>query len=172
MGSSASKGARAATRKYPTTPSLAASQTKPQPPPPAQPPRPAEEGRGEEIDRDGRDPDFARFLRSIGPVQPNPTLSPSSQAGPHGKAFDPMSNPAVVMLKARARIQQEAEEEQQQTEQGHGQGRKYLVAEELRQMLVLRDVHRKSAAEIERTMGLKTGVVDKLGGNIVQLAQL
>ncbi|CAK7208415.1 hypothetical protein SBRCBS47491_000084 [Sporothrix bragantina] len=106
MGSAASKTARAApTRKYPTRAagaSPAQTQTRTRPPraapapseapsqaQPPRPPRPREaepvpEPESEQIDgaADVKDDDFADRLRQMGIVQPNPTYSPSSTAGP------------------------------------------------------------------------------------------
>ncbi|KAG8624942.1 hypothetical protein KVT40_006693 [Elsinoe batatas] len=86
MGSSSSKAARAAgssARKYPSTnlpsgppPPAAANH---QPCPTVHPEPSATSSRSEAINLDASDPDFARSLRSLGAVQPNPTLSPSSK---------------------------------------------------------------------------------------------
>jgi hypothetical protein len=42
-------------------------------------------------------------------------------------------------------------------------GRSFLDVVTIRQVLMMRDEQRKDAAEIERTLGLKKGVVGKLG---------
>jgi len=197
MGSSASKASRtagAAARKYPTrTPPPPPPQSRttnaPPPPPPAphgQPgptvrPQPqATSSRDEAINLDASDPDFARSLRSIGPVQPNPTLSPTS-AFPHPsnpnppgrpRASDPRKNPAIAVLESRAQLQEEADREFQQAGRRGHEGRQFLDVFLIRQILVMRDEKGKSAAEIERSLGLKKGVVDRLGSQgIVALAQ-
>ncbi|CAK7220771.1 hypothetical protein SCUCBS95973_004275 [Sporothrix curviconia] len=112
MGSATSKTARAApTRKYPTraagaSPAQAQARTRPpgapiasNVPPKAQPPRPPrprkpepaaveepqrelEQTEATEAAADVKDNDFADRLRQMGIVQPNPTFSPSSTAGP------------------------------------------------------------------------------------------
>ncbi|PNS21964.1 hypothetical protein CAC42_562 [Sphaceloma murrayae] len=94
MGSSASKATRAAgtaTRKYPSRPSPSSATTNApnRPPPPAgathqpgptvYPESQATDTRTEAVNLDASDPDFARSLRSLGAVQPNPTLSTSSR---------------------------------------------------------------------------------------------
>ena len=136
MGASASKASRAAgtaARKYPTRPGAASTTTPtnapPQPPPAAnhtpgptvRPQAHATGSRDEAINLDASDPDFARSLRSLGPVQPNPTLSPSSAFGNHGQdprsppiGPDPKRNPAIAVLEARSRLQDQAELEFQQ----------------------------------------------------------
>ncbi|KAK5126684.1 hypothetical protein LTR85_009618 [Meristemomyces frigidus] len=197
MGSSASKASRtagAAARKYPTRPPPTSQTTSNAPPPP--PPAPnhqsgptvrpqarASGSRDEAINLDASDPDFARSLRSIGPVQPNPTLSPSS-AFPHPNNAnnpaqasrptgpDPRRNPAIMVLDARSRLQGEADIEFQGAARRGHDGRQFLDVYMIRQILVQRDEKGKSAADIERSMGLKKGVVDRLGAKgVVGLAQ-
>ncbi|KAK6390799.1 hypothetical protein LTR65_005403 [Meristemomyces frigidus] len=196
MGSSASKASRtagAAARKYPSRPPRTSQATSnaPPPPPPAanhqpgptvRPQARASASRDEAINLDASDPDFARSLRSIGPVQPNPTLSPSS-AFPHPNnpnspaqasrpaGPDPRRNPAIMVLDARSRLQAAADIEFQGAARSGGDGRQFLDVYMIRQILVQRDEKGKSAAEIERSMGLKKGVVDRLGANgVVGLA--
>ncbi|KAF4549696.1 Hypothetical protein D9617_20g027520 [Elsinoe fawcettii] len=91
MGSSSSKAARAAgsaARKYPARPSPTTNMPASGPPPVAENHQPgptvhpqtqATPTRNEAINLDSSDPDFARSLRSLGAVQPNPTMSPSSK---------------------------------------------------------------------------------------------
>ncbi|KAJ4358584.1 uncharacterized protein N0V89_003168 [Didymosphaeria variabile] len=99
MGSSASKGARAAgastVRKYPSRPAPSTTRA-PAPAPPTHsghvgptvhPPPQASETKTEAIDLDARDPQFASRLSSIGAVQPNPHFSHSSTS-----SFDPQRN--------------------------------------------------------------------------------
>lgn len=133
-------------------------------------PRAAAE-RSEEINTDASDPDFARSLRSLGPVQPNPTLSPTSafRAGQQGAVAappvgpDPRDNPALAVLDARAKLQDQAEKEFIEAgRRGHA-GRQFLDVYTIRQMLVMRDERGISAGQIEKTMGLKQGSVEKLG---------
>ncbi|KAF2172198.1 hypothetical protein M409DRAFT_17438 [Zasmidium cellare ATCC 36951] len=191
MGSSASKASRAAgsaARQYPKraantqTPMTNAT---PRPPPPAphnEPgpsvkPQPSASGnRSEAINLDASDPDFAQSLRTIGPVQPNPTLSPTSAFNPgqeiRSTAPNPRSNPALAVLDARSRLADEAESEFMEAGRRGHEGRQFLDVYQIRQILTLRDQRGKSSAEIERRLGLKNGVVERLGAaGVVELAQ-
>ncbi|CAN9174333.1 unnamed protein product [Alternaria alternata] len=99
MGSSASKGAKAAgsaARQYPTRAPTSTTQRAPAPSAPAQAPtrgptvHPEVKATGEKTEavlQDARDPAFASRLSSLGAVQPNPHYSPSSQS-----QFDPRRN--------------------------------------------------------------------------------
>jgi hypothetical protein len=191
-GSKATRAAGAASRQYPKGPkgprpptstpqSNPTAQTNPTtnaaPPSPPAPnhsagptvkPQPrAAATRSEAINLDASDPDFARSLRSLGPVQPNPTLSPSSAFGQPSSttgvaAPDPRKNPAIAVLHARARLQEKAEVEERL---GRGsKQREFLDVFEMRQALLMRDAQGKTPAQIERRLGLKEGVVARLGG--------
>ncbi|EME48361.1 hypothetical protein DOTSEDRAFT_161842 [Dothistroma septosporum NZE10] len=200
MGSSASKTAKvagSAARKYPNRPAgtsqtpTATSNQRPStnapPPTPLAPqsqpgprvkPRPYASGsRSEAIDLDASDPDFAQSLRSIGPVQPNPTLSPTSAfppqpSGARPNAPNPRTNPAITVLDSRARLQQAAEAEFEEAGiRGH-KGRQFLDVYQIRQILQLRDERGMNNGEIERRLGLKEGAVARLGpAGVVELAQ-
>ncbi|EME87244.1 uncharacterized protein MYCFIDRAFT_44464 [Pseudocercospora fijiensis CIRAD86] len=191
MGSSASKASRAAgsaARKYPTrtptqsppTSSASATTSKtttnaaPQPPPAAasQPgptvkPTPRASGsRDNAINLDASDPDFAQSLRSIGPVQPNPTLSPTSAFNPNQAARsgpDPRQNPAVLVLEARAKLQEKAEIEFMEAGRRAHTGREFLDVYQIRQILTMRDQQGRKDEDIERRLGLKKGAVSRLG---------
>lgn len=188
MGSSSSKAARAAgsaTRQYPTRPpptSQAAATGRPRPsapvagqggtPGPTVRPQPQASGeRSSEINLDASDPDFARSLRSLGPVQPNPTMSPTSAFNPADPAStskqpvgpDPRNNPALAVLDARAKLQDQAEREFLEAgRQGH-EGRQFLDVYTIRQMLVMRDERGSQAGSIEKALGLRQGAVQRLG---------
>jgi hypothetical protein len=122
------------------------------------------------INEDASDPDFARSLRSIGPVQPNPTLSPSSifpstgqpntnqRSGP-----DPRQNPALLVLERRALLQEQADREAIETGTKGHEGRQFLEMYLIKQILQARDQAGKTPGEIEGAMGLKAGVVARLG---------
>ncbi|KAK1077993.1 hypothetical protein LTR33_007611 [Friedmanniomyces endolithicus] len=198
MGSSASKASRAAgasSRKYPSrappTSSQPASRAPPPPPPaPSHQPGPtvnpqahASGTRDEAINLDASDPDFARSLRSLGAVQPNPTFSPSS-AFPHPgnpnnpshssrpSGPDPRTNPAIMVLDSRSRLQDAADLEFQSAGRRGHEGRQFLDVHMIRQILVERDVKGRSSAEMEKKMGLKKGVVERLGPRgVLGLAQ-
>ncbi|KKK23844.1 hypothetical protein ARAM_007706, partial [Aspergillus rambellii] len=110
------------------------------------------------IDLDGRDPDFAASLRSIGPVTPVPTFSHSSTFGQPppqlaGKTvFPPASNPALLVVTARHRITKEAEQEVEAVGRGSFVGREYLDAFTIRQILSMRDKQGLGPEEIERVL--------------------
>ncbi|RAL16000.1 uncharacterized protein BO97DRAFT_383925 [Aspergillus homomorphus CBS 101889] len=133
------------------------------------------------IDLDGRDPDFAASLRSIGPVTPNPTFSPSSTFSPSQRSFGaelgaatpnhqhpmtrfpPAPNPALLVVTARQRIAKAAEAEADEMGRQNFTGREFLDALTIRQVLAMRDRQGLPAGEIERVMRLKKGVVERLG---------
>lgn len=194
MGASSSKPARSAAqavsrRQYPkqpvspptsspAQPPPASKPTRQQPQPPRQPSRPPPAGptyhskeppsleRSSAIDLDGRDPDFAAQLRTIGPVTPNPTFSPSStfaRQQPAPTVFPPASNPALLVFSARQRLTKAAEQELEAMGRSGFQGREYLDALTIRQVLAMRDRQGLSAEEIERLLRLKSGVVGRLG---------
>ncbi|KAL9117091.1 MAG: hypothetical protein Q9187_006376 [Circinaria calcarea] len=182
MGSSSSKVAKTAVgatkRQYPQRipPNHASSPSNAPPPPASQgpivhPDTPASSARNE--DRDAADPDFARSLRSLGPVTPSPTLSNSSAfnptqastTSPHGPIFpDSASNPAIRVLTSRSNLSAAAEAEFNQTGRKGFKGREFLDVMMIRQVLMLRDERGVDEAEIERRLGLKEGVVKRLGG--------
>lgn len=151
------------------------------------------------INIDASDPDLAlnARLRTLGPVQPNPTQSNSSifnfqppSSTPRTSSADPSltssqfqpsasnpqqsiyptaptptqrSNPAVSLLTARYRLAEEAEREFARTGKSSAVGRQFLDVHTLRQILVLRDSEGVAEAAIERRLGLKEGVVARLG---------
>ncbi|KAL8807875.1 MAG: hypothetical protein Q9223_001926 [Gallowayella weberi] len=150
MGASSSKAARSVAsasghRKFPsrtpeTNPTANASSA---PPPPAgQPTAPgptvhpqtqAAGSRDESINLDASDPDFARSLRSLGPI-----------------------------LSRRSELANEAEAEFTRL-RGGGEGRKYLDVVKIKEVLTLRDGRGMPEAEIEERLGLRKGVVGRLG---------
>ncbi|QIW97813.1 hypothetical protein AMS68_003331 [Peltaster fructicola] len=176
MGGSASKtsqAAGAAARQYPTRSAQAfnaanasrsnAPQPVAQPGPTVKPPPRASTTRDAGINLDASDPDLARHLRSIGPVQPNPTLSQTSTFNPSSavpNALRPRTNPALLVLESRAKLQEQADKEFALAGKG---GREFLDAYTIRQILMLRDEQKKSAAQIEKSLSLKAGVIDRLG---------
>jgi hypothetical protein len=68
-----------------------------------------------------------------------------------------------MLLTARSRLAQEAEEEFENLGRKSSPGRSFLDVVTIRQVLMMRDEQRKGAEEIERTLGLRKGVVKKLG---------
>lgn len=176
MGASASKSAGAAARQYPkrppptsspsTTTHNALPATSAQAGPVVRPPPRASTTRDAGINADASDPDLARHLRRIGPVQPNPTYSQTSTFDPASavqtQAPSLKANPAVLIFEARMRIQEQAEKEFARGVRD-GQGRQFLDPYTIRQILVQRDEQGKTATEIEKTLGLRAGVVARLG---------
>ncbi|PKX92922.1 uncharacterized protein P174DRAFT_452184 [Aspergillus novofumigatus IBT 16806] len=173
MGSSASKPARSAAsavsrRQYPKQPS-AASRTAPQVPPrepnlsqplqaqsqaPSLPKEQASTTKSAVIDLDGRDPDFAASLRSIGPSPP--TL-------PSRPVFPTAANPALLVLTARQTAAKAAQEEAEQIGRPGFAGREFVDAWTIRQALTMRDRQGLSLGEIEGMLKLKKGVLGRLG---------
>jgi len=104
------------------------------------------------------------FPQSSNPNNASQTIRPS--------APNPRSNPAIAVLESRSKLQDEAELEFLEAgKRGHG-GRQFLDIYTVRQMLVLRDEKRQSAAQIEKALGLKAGSVDRLGSpGVVGIAQ-
>jgi hypothetical protein len=98
---------------------------------------------------------FQDALKSIGPVNPGFQVSSSLS-----KFQDPKTSQSVRLLQARSQIAKEAEKELYGEA---GPGRQFLDSVTLRQLLVMRDRQGLSEEDIERDMGLKRGVVQRLG---------
>ena len=124
------------------------------------------------IDLDGRDPHFAASLRTIGPVTPAPTYSHSSTFNPSAATQPNQSqtvfpnasfNPALLAVNARQRITEAAEKEAEEFgRQNHG-GREFLDVLTIRQAISMRDKQGFSMRDIESTLRLKKGVMERLG---------
>lgn len=118
------------------------------------------------IDMDGRDPDFAASLRSIGPVNPSPTFSNSStfnRPGSMQTVFPHASNPALLVVTARQRLMEAAEKEAEHFGHAGHPGRTFLDALTIQQVLTMRDKQGMRHGDIERFLGLKKGVLERLG---------
>ncbi|EYE99754.1 uncharacterized protein EURHEDRAFT_407752 [Aspergillus ruber CBS 135680] len=122
------------------------------------------------IDIDGRDPDFAASLRHIGPVNPAPTFSPSSTFQPQPRTQpaqtifpQAFSNPSLLVFSAREKITKAAEKEAEQIGKPSFAGRQFLDGLTIRQVISMRDRQGLSAEEIEGTLRLGKGVVERLG---------
>ena len=76
---------------------------------------------------------------------------------------DPRANPAVQVMLARQQLASEAEREFAVAATSDDVGRTFLDVTTIRHVLVLRDEGRLSVSEIERHLGLKPGVVERLG---------
>ncbi|KAF2814609.1 uncharacterized protein BDZ99DRAFT_566575 [Mytilinidion resinicola] len=196
MGSSVSKGARAAgnaARKYPTRVTNATNTPSSAPPvapggrpgPTVHPTPQASQAKTEAINLDGQDPTFAAQLRSLGAVQPNPHYSSTSTSpldpqrsadtdytsqptSQYPSAYpDPSTNPALTVLAARTRLQELAEEELSQTGRRGFQGRSFVDVAAVRQAMML--VQRgETQSKAEETVGLKKGRLGALGRGIVE----
>jgi hypothetical protein len=123
------------------------------------------------IESDAFDPQLAAQLRSLGPVTPNPTQSNSSTFGPApvqsstgAPVFpNPASNPALQVIRARQELSEKAEREFEGLGRAGFPGREFLDVVQLRQVLMMRDQRKMGADEIEGRLGLKPGVVARLG---------
>ncbi|KZL80179.1 hypothetical protein CI238_08347 [Colletotrichum incanum] len=187
MGSSSSKAAQGTARKFPTRapgavpPTSAAGRAAPAPPP-SQPAQARSQAKAatsktDDITADSVNPDsvtaeFSSRLRQMGVVQPNPTFSPTSTAGPSPHA-DLIQNPGPLFpstsrnatlgtLEARRRFQKQADDEFDGLGRSNSEGREFLDLKTIVQMHLMRDKGH-SPAEIEERLNLKRGVVARLG---------
>lgn len=97
-------------------------------------------------------------VSSFIPSNPSQTIFPSAQQRPGGRV-----NPAVSLLTARYRLAEEAEKEFAEIGRTGAKGRQFLDVVTLSQVLVMREKG-VSGDEIERKLGLRKGVVGRLGG--------
>jgi hypothetical protein len=136
-------------------------------------------------DSQGLDVALNARLSQLGPVQPNPTYSHSStfqssfsspaefraSSSNPAQTIYPTSastqssrpNPALSLLTARYRLAEEADQEFAGLGRKGALGRQFLDVFTIREMLVLRDEKGVEPAEIEKKLGLRNGVVGKLG---------
>ena len=192
MGSAGSKAARTAAgsakRQFPTRiPQQPPTSKKPSPGPTVHPRPQASTTRNDgatsrvytykhcsphpiAINADSIDPHLAASLRKIGPVQPSPTFSNTSTAhetAPQSTTQpifpSPSSNPALKRLSARSKLTEQAETEFAGLGRSGFQGKSFLDVMIVRQILVMRDEKHMSATVIEKELGLKKGVVARLG---------
>ncbi len=68
-----------------------------------------------------------------------------------------------MLLKARSSLAQEAEEEFENLGRKGSPGRSFLDVVTIRQILMMRDEQMKGPEEIEIALGLRKGLVGKLG---------
>lgn len=124
------------------------------------------------------DPDFSPSgfssrLQKMGIVDPNPTYSPSSTAGPQlggtpSSAAGPVfpsakNNTTLSVLEARSRLQQQAEEDLEAFNRaGNKAQRRFLDMRTLIDAIQLQD-RGMSAAEVERKLGLAPNLLSKFG---------
>ncbi|KAI9895078.1 MAG: hypothetical protein M1814_000303 [Vezdaea aestivalis] len=124
------------------------------------------------IKQDGFDPQLAANLRHLGAVHPLPTVSYTSTAASseltsnmeiRPLSYGPSSNPAIRLLEAREVLAQRAEQELSDVGRKGFKGREFADVITLKKIIALRDESSKSPKQIERQLGLKSGVVEKLG---------
>ncbi|KAH6950441.1 hypothetical protein HG530_012941 [Fusarium avenaceum] len=177
MGSSSSKVAKGAARKFPARAPGAAVPEAVARQPRAEAPKPQSKARengvkDEAVRADAMDPDFptgdfSRRLHQMGIADSNPTYSPSSTAGsplgpsaPSGPAFAPSrSNTTLIALEARDRLQSEAEEDF--ANMGR-EGRRFLDMRTLVDAMKLRD-RGLPEKDIETRFRIQPGLLSKLG---------
>jgi len=141
------------------------------------------------INLDASDPVYASNLRNMGVVDSNPFHSNSSFQNPsrgipdfappsnsRNPAYDnsspfpfpsaanmnPASNPALRILQARGQLQDQADKEFENVGRKTFQGRQFLDVTMVSQVLMARKKGIPDQ-EIEKQMGLKSGVVGRLG---------
>lgn len=145
------------------------------------------------INLDAEDPAFAAQLRSLGAVQPNPHFSPTSTSPldpqrntsttrpsnpsppypsstspfPPSAFPDPRTNPALMVLQARQRLQEEAEEEVLNVGRKGFPGRRFVDVSTVRQALLLRQKG-EGEEDVERKLGFRKGRLSVLGKGIVE----
>ncbi|KAE9969481.1 hypothetical protein EG328_006844 [Venturia inaequalis] len=180
---SAQTSAPAQYRASPATPS--------KPGPTVHPTPQVAEERTTDINLDASDPVYASNLRNLGVVDSNPFHSNSSIHNsskhhhipdfapptnsrtpaydnnspfpyPSAANMNPASNPALRILQARGQLQDQADKEFENVGRRTFQGRQFLDVTMVSQVLLAR---RSGASdqEIEKRMGLRAGVVERLG---------
>jgi hypothetical protein len=119
-------------------------------------------------------PEFADRLQKMGIVQPNPTFSPSSIASPFPDASgirqslstprfpSSSSNATLGVLEKRRQLEARAKQELDNMGKSSDKGKEFLDVGIIKQILVLRQGG-VSATDIEARLGLKPGVVARLG---------
>jgi hypothetical protein len=110
------------------------------------------------------DPSLIHTTFAPSPSNPLQTIFPSTSAHTDLKQGRNQI-PALSLLTARHRLAEAAEHEFAQTGKANATGREFLDVMTLRQILALRDEKGVSALEIENSLGLKSGVVERLGGS-------
>ncbi|KAF8453138.1 hypothetical protein BGX38DRAFT_1141731 [Terfezia claveryi] len=174
MGSAASKAARIASnstaaRRYPTTPKDL-PHTQPTPydvsriresftPGPTEhpPPSTSEGGRDAAINFDSMDPDFRSMLQNVGVVDSASAMSIRTlvHTGP---------NPAHYILSQRAELSSSHDEEARNPQLRDE--RRWVDTGVIRRIVALRDELGWEEGRIERELGLKEGVVRRLGRRV------
>lgn len=124
---------------------------------------------------------FASRLKQMGAVQPNPTYSPSSIASPlvdasgisqsiSGPLFpSAKNNPTLGALENRRRLEEQAKREMEDWGKSTHQGKELLDIGTIKKIFVLSEQGESDQA-IEKQLGLKKGVVAKLGRDFLSIA--
>ncbi|KAK4647671.1 uncharacterized protein QC761_103440 [Podospora bellae-mahoneyi] len=124
---------------------------------------------------------FASRLKQMGAVQPNPTYSPSSIASPlvdasgisqsiSGPMFpSAKNNPTLGALENRRRLEEQAKREMEDWGKSTHQGKEFLDIGTIKKIFVLSEQGESDQA-IEKQLGLKKGVVAKLGRDFLSIA--
>lgn len=92
------------------------------------------------------------------PSAGNSTEASRRPIGPHST-----QNSVLAVLTARSQLQDAADKEFMEAGRRGHEGRQFLDAFTIRNIVAQRDEYRRSPAEIERTLGLRSGVVHRLG---------
>lgn len=92
------------------------------------------------------------------------TSSPEQSIFP---TYSPKTNPAVALLEARNRLQEEADREFEDLgrQSGRERGRQFLDVATIRSVLVMRGEGR-APSDIEKALGLRSGVVNRLNTEV------
>lgn len=112
---------------------------------------------------------FAERLKEMGVAQPSPIFSNSSRAPmfpnapPSGSKFpNTPRNNTLIVLDSRRRLQAQADEELDSIGKPNSKGREFLDIATIQKIILLRQQGQEAAA-IESRLGLKPGVVARLG---------
>lgn len=124
------------------------------------------------INPDASPAGFAERLHQMGIVNPTPTFSNSSTAGPERTPGDarapdprypsPSKNPTLASLEARRRLQERADAEFDALGRRGSPGREFLDVVTISKALAMRE-QGISSGKIEEHLNLKPGVVARLG---------
>lgn len=133
---------------------------------------------GKPADTEIHSDSFSQRLQQMGVVQPNPTFSPSSIAShqrPHGDVPDGAKSfsrspshaafpgsPILSTFEARDRLQRQADADFNALGSTHSGGRHFLDMRHLLDAIRMRESG-ASLPDIERHLGLGTGLLEKLG---------
>lgn len=137
---------------------------------------PPSENKDAHIDLDGRDPQFGDALKRLGPAisveraAPHQGAFPTSSQPPLGQqgqnifpSSDPTTNPSLMIVKARERINQQFDNEAEDIGRASAGGRTLISAKDIKEALKMRDQGGMSSEEVEKQLRLKPGILSRLG---------